>query len=153
MIESKDKKIDDLNVTVTQFGARRGLKLKVKLLKIFGPALVKMVEGLDLGSDKKFTLENDVDLDKLGDGVKLLFERVDEDQTLALVEEILADTKISTPDGKITSEDIAKVFDMVFSGNYLTMYKVVGFALEVNYGSFFGEGGIGKIAKLRQAIK
>lgn len=145
MIEKKEKQIDDLKVLVVQFGARRGLKLKIKLLKMFGAPLLQMINGLglktsEINTEIKSIMEQDVDLGGLAEGLNSLFSKVNEDQAEQLIMEILSSTFIN-------DQECTKVFDEVFSGDYLTMYKVIGFALEANFGSFFGKSGIGTLTK------
>jgi len=141
MIETKEKVIDELNVKVVQFGARRGLKLKMKLIKTFGAPLLKMIDGMGVKTTEiKEVMNSDINLGAMGEGLNLLFTKIDEDVAEKIIDEILAGTFIDDKEVKV-------VFDQVFSGNFLTMYKVIGFALEVNFGSFFGKSGIGTLTK------
>jgi len=135
MVDNKEKEIDEMKVSVTQFPARFGFKMQAKLLKIFGPVIGTVLSGNDVSTSG---LDSTVSMDKLADAVRILFDVIDEDKALALVLELLQSTRIN---GQEVNE---ATFDALFPGKYATMYKILGFVLEVNYGSFFGEGGIGK---------
>lgn len=136
MIETKHKSIDGKRVTVSQFPARRALALKIKLLKLFGPALAQM-----LGKVKSLTGGKLLDgsLDEFSPAIDKLTAAMEPDQFVDLVMELLAMTRID--DKEATSN-----FDMDFAGNLPFMYKVLFFVLEVNFGNFFGKSGIGKWA-------
>jgi len=131
MIETKDKTIDNRVVTVTQFPGRRALFFKTRLIKLIGPSVTQLFtgKGLDLNIDLVIVAKA---LDKLAENLK-------EDEYVKFVLELLQFTRL---DGQEINDS---VFDNEFAGNLLLMYKILWFTLEVNYGSFFGQSGIGKI--------
>ena len=131
MIDTKEKTIDEHNVMVTQFPGRRALLFKTRLIKLIGPSVAQMFTGKSLDANVDFSVISKA-LDKLAENLK-------EDEYVKFVLDLLQCTRL---DGKEISES---VFDNEFAGNLLLMYKVLWFTLEVNYGSFFGQGGIGKI--------
>jgi hypothetical protein len=132
MIDTKEKTIDGRNVMVVQFPGRRALFFKTRLLKLIGPAIAQMFTG-------KNPLETEVDFSVVSKALDKLSERLNEDEFVKFVLDLLQCTRL---DGKEIS---GAVFDEEFAGNLLLMYKVLWFTLEVNYGSFFGQSGIGKI--------
>ena len=135
MVDNKEKEIEGMKVNVTQFPARFGFKMQAKLLRIFGPVIGTVLSGNDIS---KGVMNSDVSMGNLSEAIKRLFEVLDEDKSLALVLDLLQQTRI---DGQEVNEG---TFDTLFPGKYLALYKILGFVLEVNYGSFFGEGGIGR---------
>ena len=137
MIKTEEKKIDDMEVAVTQFPARFGFKMQARLLKVFGPVIGKMLGGADL----KKGADADVNLDKLSEAIELLFKSMDEDGAMKLIMDLLQSTRINGQEVNDSS------FDSIFPGKYSTLFKIVGYVLEVNYGSFFGESSIGKMVK------
>jgi len=137
MIKTEEKKIDDMEVAVTQFPARFGFKMQARLLKVFGPVIGKMLGGADL----KKGADADVNLDKLSEAIELLFKSMDEDGAMKLIMDLLQSTRINGQEVNDGS------FDSIFPGKYSTLFKIVGYVLEVNYGSFFGESSIGKMVK------
>ena len=142
-IETKNKTIDGREVMVTQFPGRRALSYKTRLLKLLGPSVVEMFSGVKLESVE--VLSSDFDLSIISKAFDKLAEKLDESEFVKFVLELLQCTRV---DGK---EITPEYFDNEFAGNLLFMYKVLWFTLEVNYGSFFGQGGIGKIlSKLKE---
>jgi hypothetical protein len=140
MIKTEEKKIDDLDVAVTQFPARFGFKMQARLLKVFGPVIGKMLSGADLNNVKQ-GLDTDIKLDMLADAIELLFKSMDEDSAMKLVMDLLQSTRI----GGQEINDVT--FDNIFPGKYSTLFKVIGYVLEVNFGSFLGGSSIGKMVK------
>jgi hypothetical protein len=140
MIESKEKEIDEMKITVSQFPARAGFKMQARLVKLFAPFVGEIIGGIKTKKEQKL-MESDVDLSKIPNAVKELFEHLDEDSAMQLVFDLLQLTKVN---GQDVNEE---TFDLMFPGKYLTLYKIIGFVLEVNYGSFFGKSGIGQVFK------
>jgi len=139
-LDTKEKEIDGMKIAVTQFPARSGFKLQAKLAGIFGPVIGEIIGGLNIKGKTKIS-EADIDFSKVSDALRVLFEKLDEERAYALVLEILQFTRA---DGHEINDN---TFDQLFPGKYLTVYKTVGFTLEVNYGSFFGGSGIGQAFK------
>ena len=136
-VETRDKVIDGKKITVTQFPGRKALFYKVKLIKLFGSSI-----GAMLAQAKGLTAQ--VDMSVFAAAMDKLATTVDEGEFTRFVLELLQLTRIENV--PITEAS----FDMEFAGNLLSMYKILWFTLEVNYGSFFGENGIGKILSALQ---
>ena len=152
MVETKEKTIDGLKVSVTQWPARKAWKYKRRLAGAFGPAIAELGAGLEGNplknkkSEKESTIDNimdgDFDFSKLGSAIEKLFLQITEDSVDAYLLMFFDDNmKI---DNAVINGDI---FDQMFAGKMLTVYKIIGFVLEVNYGSFLGKSGIGSILK------
>lgn len=133
MIESKEKIIEGAKYYVSQFPARRALKLKTKLIKLLAPSLFTAAGNYKGGN----ILDADLGSDTLGKAVSMLVERLDENDLESLIMELLCMTR---REGKEITE---QYFDMVYAGNFSELYKALYFILEVNFGSFFQEIGIG----------
>jgi hypothetical protein len=130
MIETKEKVIDGAVYTVTQLPARRALRLKSKLIKVFGPSLAGFVVA---ASDK------DVEQKKqdLINAVKSLSASIDENILESLMLEILQGVR------KNGVELNGSTIDMEFAGDMAGIYHVCFFVLEVNFSNFFSMLGIG----------
>lgn len=139
MIETKEKYISGVKYTSTQFPARRALKLKTKLIKILAPSVFT---GIGAASSQSI-LDVSLDSPLLGKAVEMLVNRLDEDTMVNLVMEMLSSTR---REGKELSDTH---FDMVYAGNFAELYKALYFVLEVNFGSFFQEMGIGNLEALQ----
>lgn len=114
--EEESKLINGHEWRVTPFPGMYGIKIKVRLGKVLGPAF----KGI---GDANF-MEADVGLI-----ISSLFENMDEEKTPLLIKDILHGTYV---DGK----DAQKAFDLLFQGNYKELYEGLIFVLSVNYGDF-----------------
>lgn len=127
MRKTQNKDIDGHDWMVTQFPAGEGIKLLTKLTKLIGPTIAGLAGDVKKPSDlANMKLDSKV----LQIALEQLASKLDEDNTLDLVKRLLAGTR---KDG----EEVIQTFDIAFQGEYLTLFKVLGFVLKVNYSSFF----------------
>ena len=141
MIETKTKQIDERSVSVTQFPARKGLKIKLRLAKMIAPGLASAA-GIT-----KDGLESDVDFKVLAYAVGQLVNSLGNDATVDFIaKELMQGARLD--DKEITES----VFDMEFAGDYGLLYKIIGFILEVNYGSFFENLNIGSLTSKLSSV-
>jgi hypothetical protein len=139
MYETKETEIDKFKVKVTQWPARKAFKQKLKLIKIFGPSLAEIFSGYKSRKSDSQEESSEIDMSKVGLAIRMLFEKLNEDEMLSLILELFSSTRIN--DRELTESE----FDMIFAGKIFSVYKIIGFVLEVNFGSFFEKGGIGKM--------
>lgn len=126
---TKSQTIDGTVFTVTQLPSMRSLKLMHRLMRVTGPALFKLA-----GGGKSVSLK-DVDLSAAGEAAQLFFGSFSDNDLEALTREILDS---ATVDHEGRTIPLLPVFDLVMAGKVLTIFKLLWFALEVNYGDFFG---------------
>lgn len=138
MVEAKDKIIDEFKVIVTEWPARKAFKMKLKLTKILGPSVAEIFSGLDRKTAES-VMNSNIDISKVGKAIEMLFEKMDEDQILSLIFEMLSSTRVNNLEINDQS------FDDLFKGKLQSVYKILGFVVEVNFGSFFGSSGIGLV--------
>lgn len=125
--KTQEKEIDGKLIQVTQFPAGEGLKISVALFKLLGPSLGGLITGKESVSG---ILDGDVDF---GVMIEALAERLDEEKGVALVKRLLKQTLIDkTP--------CSETFDVTFQGEYLFLFNVLRFTLEVNFKSFLPKG-------------
>lgn len=142
MRETKEKQIGERGYTyhVTQFGAKQGGRVLVRLLKMIGAAAGGALKGDD---------ENAFSLEAIGRLLSNLAESVTEQDFDYLCDTFAAASQVSGGNFKgpvaLTTEGL---FDLHFAGAYKELGLWLVFAVEVNFGSFLPEGGI---ASLRQA--
>jgi hypothetical protein len=128
MIETKEKQIGGRGYVyrVTQFGAKKGNQVMVRLAKVIG----KMVGG---------------DLEQI---VTNLVDAIDETQLDFFCDAFASMTEVAGGDFKgavkLSSEG---VFDLHFAGEYKEMGQWLLFAIETNYASFLPEGGLASLIK------
>lgn len=135
MLKTEEQEIDGLKVTTTQFPAMYAFRLLARLARSVGPVM-----GAFQGASP------DTDLADLAPQLSSALSVLDPDEVDKLVLEVLKCTSVWSPDGsrKVELSDRAKI-DEVFSGRIMTMFKVLGFCLKVNFSDFVT--GIGQFAK------
>lgn len=149
MVKTETVVIDNRQVITTQLPARRCLALKTQLIKLLGPAVVKMLSsssgGIPINAKSLMgRLDKDVDLSKMAESVEMLCVNLSPDTLFQLILDTLASTKVAI-EGKGMYDVTRDTFDIVFDSGLLFMYKVWWVALKVNYSDFFGESGIGSL--------
>lgn len=110
---------------VSAFKGRKGLQLKVRLLKVASPMLDE-IQSLGDADDAK---SNDA-IFKL---IKKLVEETDTDEVLSILEELMT---------CVTTENGAVDFDTEFQKNYVSLYKLSAEVIKENYGDVFSALGM-----------
>jgi hypothetical protein len=130
MLEPVKKTIDKIDYTALPLPARQGLQLLTKLTKMVGDsALVFAARGFE-----DIKNGNGVDFEVATYAVQRLVEKLDERDVLSTVLEILDCVHCIEAQGDLSDE---VKFDMHFRGKMLHLFKVLQFALEVNFRDFF----------------
>jgi len=143
MIEAKERDIDGIRVNVLQWGARKALKNKFILGKLIGPAIGKL--GKILGNLENMGDETDevdltkIDLGPIGDAFFHIMISLEENKFDKLLNMLMENVKLNE---KTYNETL---FDEIFTGNLMAVYKTISFVLEVNYKDFFVNSGIGNL--------
>ena len=157
MIETREKIINESVYSVTQMPARRAIRLKAKLFKQFGAGITQFLLNYDERKKDKNNqnvnpalhsvlqeenlrssiLKNDCYVK----AIKMISESLDEKQFDELLMEILQGVR------KGGVELTREIVDQQFAGELLTLYQVILFVLEVNYGDFFGMTNIGSLSE------
>lgn len=123
MQKTETRVFDDLAITVQQLPATRGVKLSRKLMTVAAP-VVGALQGMSL----------DRDVSALGDALAKALEQFSEKDLEELIRTLLETAKVET-EGRIAP--LMPLFDGLFAGRILTVYRVLAFALEVNFADFF----------------
>ncbi len=150
MIETKQKEIGGAVYSVTQLPARRALKLKAKLIKMFGPSVSHILMTATEPQEKPVKEMNEEELvhhnaispvdhyrimelrkNSLVKGIQLLAQDLDEKVFDQLCVEMLQCVR------RDNVELVESIIDTVFAGNLMELYLVIAFVLEVNYADFF----------------
>jgi hypothetical protein len=140
MRKTVDKQIGERGYVyhVTQFGAREGGRVLVRLLKMIGGAAGAAVAS-----------EQDFDMQTVGKIISNLAESVSEQDFDTLVETFMKTTEVSggtyNTRAPLTTEGL---FDLHFAGAYDELGQWLLFAIEANFGgSFLGKSGFVQKAK------
>jgi hypothetical protein len=123
MREPQDKSIEGLLVSVQPLPAMRALKLGHKIGKAAFPALAKALA--DGGGFK---------MESLAEGAEMLFDRLSEEDLVTITKQLLEMAWITDTDGN--KRPAQGYVDLELAGRVSTLVKIIGFALEVNYGDF-----------------
>ena len=125
MRKDKDFYIDDVHYLVTQYPARLALQLLVRLSKIIGKPLGILTAQTD---------DEEVKKNLIGEAIDALTQRIDADETLNLVEQLLKCVTIF--DGN-TNRQI--IFDIDFQGRLGHLFKLLKEVLSFQYADFLGD--------------
>ena len=146
-IRSEEKIIDGKKVISTTLPPTSHIALQVKLFKILGPSVGEFFKAI--GGTKSKLKISDIDVSKFAGIFETLACKLDPEEFTALILEILKSTLVNGQD--VSKQD---TFNIVFTDEYDLMYKVVYFALEVNFKSFLSKMGIGNVLlKLQEKEK
>lgn len=141
MLSSKEQVINGATYNVVVFPARMGLGLKTRLIKLLAPSAFTAAGSINKNSGASL-LDAEFNSEMMGKAVQALVDRLDQASVLSLVFDLLKTTR---RDGKEIVAGDGALFDDIYAANYGELYKVILFVLEVNYGSFFRELGIGSL--------
>lgn len=120
-LEKQTRQIGEYSYEVTQFGAKLGNRVLMKVVKSIAPLLVAAASA---GTLK--------DLDT--DGVTSALASLSETDFDWIVEQCAASTDVIMGE---RSPGLKTIFDIHFAGKYLDELAWLAFVLEVNFGPFF----------------
>jgi len=148
--ESREKTIGGTCYRVLQLGAKDGRSMLVQLTKLLGPALANGLSGL--GESKATEVESAM-ASALGNALHDLALRLDDREVAAILDKLALSTELVLGADHVPRLD--KVFDDHFAGKYDELLQWAAFALEVNFGSFFGgsSGASGLLGRLSQLMR
>jgi len=144
-MKSIDVKIGENNFNITTFGFCKGIEIQAKLIKLVSP-FGYLFSGKS--KDSKFSNDNDQEIKSFGildqeiteSAIHLFIEKICEKLDDKLIDFLLELCSTTLVDNKtMTRQQI----DIVFAGNYLSMYELIYEIIKVN--NFLPEGTIGKI--------
>lgn len=131
-VRSETTEIDGLKISTTQFGAIRQSKLLARLGRAIGPLASILIPAMSGKPEDALKAVMEIDL---GTAISAVFARLDGDETEGLLKDILGQTSVIVDDKNIALDGTANI-DRAFSGRLLTLFKVVGFVLKVNFMDF-----------------
>ena len=135
MIEQRESIINGDKYSVTQMTARRALRMKAKLIRVFGASLAQIF----LPGSKKSMDGMSFSKEEAVKALQTLSAELDEDTFEQIIMQLLIGVR---KEGVELNE---AVIDLEFAGDLATLFKVVWFVLEVNFASFFEGIGIGNL--------
>lgn len=120
-METRERQIGELTFKVTQFGARQGLAVLTRLMKLVGPGLQAATTGDE------------------GQAIAKLITSLEPNEVLGLAEEFASKTTIrrlaQTAAGPqwVDAGGLATQFDEVFADKYDELIEFLVFAVVVNF--------------------
>lgn len=148
MLEAQTETIDGTAFTISPLPAMKAFLMLQRLGKVLGPALAR-VAGAVKGDA--------VDGAGAADALVLLFSGLPPEELETIVRDLLAGSLVLGEGGKaaplMTGGANGKgVFDVVFQGRMGTLFKLLAFAIRVNYRDFFDalSGKLGAVAAKMQ---
>lgn len=140
--DPREVEIGGRTYLIAPMPATKGLSVLTRLVKLLGPAIGGGLSGGGLSA----MLDTKVDDGFVGRLVEALTGRLDEPVVEKLAKDMVASVRVSE-DGRVS--DLSSSFDRVFAGRMTDLFKLLVEVAGVNYGDFFGGGGLdGLSAKL-----
>jgi hypothetical protein len=112
-IQSQQKELDGIEFEISQLPSTAAKRLFERLVRAVGPSLAQS--------------------DDAGKALATLFERLSQKDSEE-IEHILLEKALVKVDDKWVP--LKGVYELIFAGKITTIYKLLGFALEVNFGDF-----------------
>lgn len=128
---SKKKVIGGHSYDVFMLSATAGLDTFLDLARIAGPALGIIVKGVGLKDIKSI---GDIELDNIDfeAAARQIFQSEEKETITTIVAKLAEKTQV---DGK----PLANIYDVHFQGKIGELFRWLAFAMEVNFGDFFGD--------------
>lgn len=144
--KTETREIGGNHFRVTQLKVRKANTILIKIVKIVGEPLGAAADNM--GADGTGGLVGDIAKGGLADAAGKLVRALGDDDLNWLIGQVLPDIQIQTEEMRATDTDVfvpmgSDHWDEVFAGDMLAQLKLIGFVLELNFGSFFaGVGGL-----------
>lgn len=130
MLHHETKEIGGRDWTVQAFPATTGLDVLARLLNLVGKSVGRTLGSFDGDLTK-------IDATVIGEALGELAERLSDGKVVELIKKLVSQVRVSEVDGdgNRTGKDlpVAGQFDVLFMQDYVTLFQVCAFVLEVNY--------------------
>lgn len=134
MRTDEDFEIGGEKYKMRQFSATKGTKIFTRLLKVAGEPISKMISAGSAAKKNDEAASNDL----IAQAVGILASKLDENETLLLIKELLDSVQVYDPKGTLRNVG-SDYFDIHFQGRIGLMLKVVGKVIAYQYKDFFSE--------------
>lgn len=132
-----ERQFEGHRVSVTPFMARKGLNLQLRLVKILGPAIKDLITTDVMAKIKSGEKNFELPIEKLISAVESVLTGPNSDTLYSLIIELLSNSSVN---GTNLTEEM---FDVIFAKEYILIYKILFFVLEVNFADLLKMGNIG----------
>lgn len=128
----------DIKVITTQIDSLEALDLFSTLMDVFAPAAGTIITGLARGAEESVEgLVRELGGDEVSDAVRGTITRLPRAQRDAVILKILQGTRCVV-DEVVMAPTSKDAIGAIFEADLFGMFRVLGFALTVQYGNFFG---------------
>jgi len=124
--QAEKKIIGEHEFTIQPFGGTLGYRLLLRLGKLVGAPVARLAGGIEKDADG----DDAVDFNVISGAVQALADSVDVALVETLTQDLLAGCTVKM-DGRVVA--VQDVFDIIFPGNYGSLFALLGAVLEVNY--------------------
>lgn len=138
MRKPHEKTIDDVEYVMYEMNPFKSSALLARMLKLLGKPIASIIQGVNK-KDGQSIMEADFNQDMIGMAVEELSTRLHEKEIEKLMKDLLVKDLITyKTDDMEEFKKIANVENHFGKFDLLHLFKVVKFALEVNFENFFG---------------
>ncbi|MCK6585959.1 MAG: hypothetical protein L6Q76_00080 [Polyangiaceae bacterium] len=139
----QEREIGGIRFKVTTLPYSKARELRTRLLQLLGPALAKAAERV--AGDAEIVTLGDLPIAALGAGLGELVTQLTP-RDFELAETLIAGhTEFSTDGERWLKLGAGGQMDLLFAGRHEVAMRWLAFGLEVNFGSFFGDDGLGAL--------
>lgn len=138
MRKPHEKEIDGVHYLMYEMNPFKSSALLTRLIKLLGKPVASMISGIDKKEGQSL-LESNFDEKLIGTAVEELSTRLNEKEVDKLMKDLLSKDLITYKTEEMEEhKKILNVESHFGKFGLLHLFKVVKFALEVNFGDFFG---------------
>ena len=138
MRKPHEKEIDGVHYVMHEMNPFKSSGLLTRLLKLLGKPMASIISGIKK-DDGQSILDSNLDQSLIGAAVEDLSSRLNEKEVDKLIKDLLVKDLIAFKTEDMEEhKKIANLETHFGKFGILHLFKVVKFALEVNFGDFFG---------------
>lgn len=138
MRKPHERTIDEVEYVMMEMNPFKSSAILTRLLKILGKPIASMISGIDKKEGESL-MNSNFDEKLIGAAVEELSTRLNEKDVEKLMKDLLVKDLITYKTEDMEEfKKIANVENHFGKFGLLHLFKVVKFALEVNFGDFFG---------------
>lgn len=127
MRETQTKTIDGHNYQVQMLPGTKSWKMMLRLAKMIGPSLGKVIDGA--GGDLNKLMASGISSSFISEAIAMLTSRLDEGEVELIVQQLSECTLVD-------NKPLKPVFDLHFQGDPIGVVKWLAFSIQANFGPF-----------------
>lgn len=124
------RSIDGIEYGFQQLGAKQSLKVLLRLKRVVQGSVSMLLSSFEPSETSISLFDRNINTDFIGKAIEALADKIDDDEVIDLIETLTAKDNVLWDGKKI-------IFNTHYEGRLEHLFKVLGAALEVQYGNFF----------------